>query len=75
MNNKIKFIATCRFPSWGENNQYPAYGVKYLIEVPIEKCEELESFFAEKYKEVIGRGTEEFNGELLFIEEVDICIL
>ena len=75
MNNVLRFIITCRFPSWGEDNQYPAFGVKYLIEVPIERDEEWEEVFKEKYKAKIGRGEKDFDGEILFSEIVELVNL
>lgn len=74
MNNMVKVLVTCRFPEWGYEGQeekYPAFGVKYVIEVPIE-CEDVAAVFSEKYKEKIK---EDFKGEILFIEELDCTIL
>lgn len=80
MNNTQKFIITIRFPSWGYGDradEYPAFGVKYLVEIPIEKLEidgGLEKYFVEIYDKKIGKG-KEFNGEILFVEETDLVIL
>lgn len=74
MEDKQKYIVTCRFPSWGygeEKNTYPAFGVKYLVEIPFDK-EEIEDEFKKLYAEKIKK---EFDGEILFIEEVNFCIL
>ncbi len=72
MNDKIQLVVTCRFAPWsqGENN-YPAFGHKYLITVPCE-CENAEEIFKELFISKIGH---EFDGEILFMEEVDYCIL
>jgi len=61
MSDKIKLIFVCRFEPWGENKQYPAFGVKYLIEIPIPQTEEdvfqdyfqdyYTDFFKKKFKE------------------------
>ncbi|PKM88410.1 hypothetical protein CVU83_01720 [Candidatus Falkowbacteria bacterium HGW-Falkowbacteria-2] len=69
----VKVLVTCRFPEWGNDGdkKYPAFGVKYVIEVPIE-CEDVAAVFQEKYKE---RIKQDFNGEILFIEEFDCTIL
>ena len=73
MNNTQKFIVTCRFPSWG-NGAYPAFGIKYLVQIPIE-IDEVETFFKEKYKEKINLGKKDFDGEILFVEETELVIL
>lgn len=73
MGNTTQLIVTCRFPSWGgeNNDQYPAYGVKYLIEIPNEAVEngEEEKYFIAKYE---GKIDKVFNGDILFIEEVQL---
>jgi hypothetical protein len=74
MNNQTKYIVTCRFPSWGEKKEYEAFGIEYLIEIPFDE-EDVEKEFMKKWKEKIGRGVEDFNGEILFIKEVEYCIL
>ncbi len=80
MKNKTKWIITVRFPSWGygeETNTYPAFGVKYLVSVPIELNETdtgIEDYFLKKYDEKIGNG-KKFNGEILFIEECGAVVL
>jgi len=72
MNNTIKILITCRFAPWFQlDEQYPAYGVKYILDIPI-YCEDAELFFKEKYKNTIGK---EFEGEVLFTEELDATIL
>lgn len=87
MNDKTKYLITVRFPAWGypdgKRDEYPAFGVRYLIEVPNEiayKEEEITedpvlTFFKEQYKQTIGRGEKEFNGEILFVEEFNCTIL
>jgi len=73
MNDKIKVIMTCRFPSWEMGGtEYPAFGVKYLMEVSLDEWEKAEEVFKEKYKAKIGK---DFEGEILFEEEVDLVNL
>ena len=75
MTDKIMLCFICRFPAWGENKEYPAFGVKYLIEVPIETAQKEEgatNFFKEKFKEHIKK---DFDGEILFVEEAELVIL
>lgn len=75
MKNTTQVQFTCRFPSWGENNQYPAFGVKYLVECPLEAYETEEGcvgVFKDAFKRKIGR---EFDGEILFVEELEIVFL
>lgn len=76
-----KYLFIVRFPNWGENNEFPAFGVKYLLEIPAEiehKAKEKEdveiinSYFLEMYKEKIE---DDFNGEILFVEECGIVSL
>ncbi len=77
MNDKEQLVITCRFAPWGNEDQtYPAFGVKYLIEVPINRPEEVtdEQLFREMYAATIGNG-KEFAGEILFIEEVQLVRL
>ena len=71
MSDKEKCIVTCRFPAWGKENEYPAFGVKYLVDVPNEYMDKengVYDFFLERYTKVIGG---EFNGEVLFIESAE----
>jgi hypothetical protein len=73
MKNTTTFELTVRFPSWGENNEYPAYGVKYVVDFPNEIIEDETGFmdyFKQKYDEKIGKG-KKFKGEILFIEEYE----
>lgn len=73
MKNTTTYQLTIRFPSWGENNKYPAYGVKYMVEFPNEIIEDenkFMEFFKKKYDENIGKG-KEFKGEILFIDEFE----
>jgi hypothetical protein len=72
MNDKIQLVITCRFAPWSQGeNKYPAFGHKYLITVPL-MTENVEGIFKELFKEKIGH---EFDGEILFVEEVDYCSL
>jgi hypothetical protein len=75
MNNKYKCIVTCRFPAWGDNNEYPAFGVKYLVECPnecLDKENGVYDYFREEYSKVIGG---EFKGEVLFIESAENLVV
>lgn len=72
MNNKIKYIVTCGFKAWGEDNKYPAFGIKYLIEVSLDDEERYEEIFKEKFKEKIGK---EFDGDILFVEETELVLI
>jgi len=73
MNDKTQYIITCRFSPWGYNGkiEYPAFGVKYLIEVDIEE-KNIEQVFKDKFKEKIKK---DFDGEILFIEEVNFATI
>ena len=84
MNDKTKFIITCRFPPWGyeEIPEFPAFGVKYLIEVPNDILmnsqypdKSVEVFFKSAYKEKIQNGKKGFDGEILFVEETNLVVL
>ncbi len=75
MNNKTQLIFVCRFPAWGEKLEFPAFGVKYLVEVPIENSENEEDcieYFKIAFKNKINK---DFDGEILFVEEVQIVLL
>lgn len=76
MNNEQKFIVTVRFPPWGYNDkiEYPAFGVEYLIQVPID-TENIEAAFLKIWKDKIGRDGKEFDGEILFVMESQLVII
>lgn len=99
MNNKMQFIITVRFPEWQQEpiaaagqtevQKYPAFGVKYLLTMPIiappdwEDDDERwftyseEKIVAEEFKKAYANTIKhkEFNGEILFIEPVDLVTL
>ncbi len=85
MKNETKFLITVRFPAWGypggNQNEYPPFAVRYLINVPNDLLykDELKDpvirFFKEKYKSTIGRNEKDFDGEVLFVEEFECVIL
>lgn len=38
MNDKVKYLITVRFPSWQQGeNTYPAFGGRYLVEIPLSR--------------------------------------
>lgn len=70
-----KYIVTVRFPSWGyeKSDENPAFGVRYLIEIPANIEEENhEDYFLEKFQAKIGGA---WKGEILFFEQSDIVSL
>ena len=99
MNNKMQFIVTVRFPEWQQDpiaeagqtevQHYPAFGVKYLLTMPIialpEWEEDDERWFtyseekivADEFKKAYAHtiSHKDFNGEILFIEPVDLVSL
>lgn len=64
MSDRTYYFVVCRFPGC------PGFGVRYLIKVA--NNEEARGVFLEQFKSKIGS---EFNGEILFFEEVDCCVL
>jgi len=73
MNNTTQYIITCRVARWDNEaeNQITAFAIRYLIKVPIEE-EDIEQAFKVIFKEKIKK---DFDGEILFIDEVSFVIL
>lgn len=96
MSNEMQFIVVVRFPEWEQEpiaeagqtevQKYPAFGVKYLLTMPIipypEWAEDDERWFtyseekivAEEFKKAYANTIKhkDFNGEILFIEPVQL---
>ena len=72
MNDKIQLLVTCRFAPWEQGEyKYPSFGHRYLITVPCE-CENAEVIFKDLFEDKIGH---KFDGEILFMEEIEITSL
>lgn len=102
MSNEMQFIIIVRFPEWEQVgslypeagkeetvNKYPAFGVKYLLTMPViaypEWEEDDERWFtyseekivAEEFKKAYANTIKgkDFDGEILFIEPVQLVPL
>lgn len=89
MSDTQQFIITCRFPEWGDGeNTYPAFGQKYLIEVPVSALDvewtededrwgfDPDNIIVDHFRQVYYKTQGNyFEGEILFVEPAKLNML